>query len=114
MIRPEGIYYAGIAFVATFAAGRTRHRAFTHCALGLVSVVVVVTAHALWRHSYYGAWVPNTFHAKVGFTAAQAARGAGQTLDFIRGGGGFLFLPLAAAPFAIWSARVDGCSWPGL
>jgi hypothetical protein len=31
----------------------------------LFPTVVVLGAHLLWRHSYYGTWLPNTFAAKV-------------------------------------------------
>jgi hypothetical protein len=34
-------------------------------ALG-VPVLIVLGPHALWRHAYYGDWLPNTFAAKVG------------------------------------------------
>jgi len=46
--------------------------------------LVLVGSHLLWRHSYYGAWLPNTYYAKVGIPrsflllsgAAYAARTA--------------------------------------
>jgi len=35
-----------------------------------------------WRYYYYGALLPNTFHAKVGFTVIQILRGAAYASDF--------------------------------
>ena len=37
----------------------------------------------IWRYSYYGYLLPNTFYAKTGFTAAQAVRGWRYSLDFV-------------------------------
>ncbi len=34
-------------------------------AIGLALFAVPVAAHLLWRHHVYGAWLPNTFYAKV-------------------------------------------------
>jgi arabinofuranosyltransferase len=34
--------------------------------LGLTLPLVILLPHALWRYSYYGAWLPNTLDAKAG------------------------------------------------
>jgi arabinofuranosyltransferase len=99
LLRPEGIFHAGVAFAATAFAARARPGEFRRCAAGLAAVAVVVAAHLAWRWSYYGDVVPNTFHAKVGFTWEQAGRGAKQAIDFVKHGGWLVLLPVAAAPF---------------
>lgn len=99
LLRPEGIFHAGVAFAATAIAARSRAGEVRRAAAGLAAVAVVVAAHVAWRWSYYGDVVPNTFHAKVGFTLAQAARGAKQAIEFVRQGGWLVIVPVAAAPF---------------
>ena len=43
-----------------------RRRSFGSLAVWTLPVVLIVGLHLLWRHSYYGFWLPNTFYAKVG------------------------------------------------
>lgn len=65
LTRPEGALFATIAgacFLGDVARGRRRLGALVFWAMPLV---VIVGAHVLWRWSYYGALLPNTFHAKV-------------------------------------------------
>jgi hypothetical protein len=42
--------------------------------------VAIVAAHLVWRKSYYGAWVPNTFTAKTGDLRQQIVGG----LDYLK------------------------------
>ena len=42
--------------------------------------IAIVAAHLLWRKSYYGAWVPNTFTAKTGDLSMQLVGG----LDYLK------------------------------
>jgi hypothetical protein len=99
LLRPEGIFHAGVAFAAAAFAARARPGELRRCAAALAAVAVVVAAHVAWRWSYYGDVVPNTFHAKVGFTWEQAGRGAKQAIDFVKHGGWLVLAPVAAAPF---------------
>ena len=101
LLRPEGIFHAGVAFAATAVALRSRKGELRRCALGLAAVAVVVAAHVAWRWSYYGDVVPNTFHAKVGFTLAQAGRGAKQAIEFVKQGGWLVLVPVLAAPYLV-------------
>jgi len=57
-----------------------------------VVVGVTIGTHLLWRHAYYGAWVPNTFAAKV--PAAWWDQGLKYAYDFTRAYGVPLFAPL--------------------
>jgi hypothetical protein len=54
-------------------------------------LVGIVGAHLLWRHAYYGAWVPNTFVAKTGNRAGQWEAGCAYVLDYVRNGGSLIF-----------------------
>jgi arabinofuranosyltransferase len=62
LTRPDSVLAVAVsaAFVACGCrAGRGR------AALGLAMVVAVVVVHALWRVSYYGEWLPNTYYLKA-------------------------------------------------
>ncbi len=65
LTRPEGILFGGLAgawLVLEVLGGRRGARALAWFA----PFALVVAAHFLWRRAYYGEWLPNTFHAKVG------------------------------------------------
>jgi hypothetical protein len=65
LTRPEGALFALVAgafFLGEIARRRSSLRAGLCWAAPYVSLV---GAHLLWRHAYYGYWLPNTFYAKV-------------------------------------------------
>lgn len=97
LTRPEGL----LLFLVTVAFESARRRyaddawrpgwlkPFAIFALGVVP-------HLAWRAWYYGALVPNTFHAKVGFTLDTLVRGFQYVRQFsVSGPGPLLVLPLA-------------------
>jgi hypothetical protein len=51
----------------------------------LAPLVLLYVPYFLWRWSYYGYLLPNTFYVKVGGTAAQMQRGLTYMWDFARG-----------------------------
>jgi len=62
LIRPDALIL--LLFSAVFllvAAPRKRSRTI----VGLVIVAVVMSAHLLWRHHFYGDWFPNTYYLKA-------------------------------------------------
>jgi hypothetical protein len=65
LTRPEGNLFAlvvGLFFVGEILLRRRRLRT------GLIwaaPYAAIVGAHLLWRHAYYGQWLPNSFYAKV-------------------------------------------------
>ncbi len=70
LTRPEGALVFGLLEIAdAFAAWRTRGTSLGAWFAGALRrglpFALVVGAHVVWRHGYYGDWVPNTFHAKV-------------------------------------------------
>jgi arabinofuranosyltransferase len=73
MARPEGVLIVallGLHVIYRFI--RCRERASLWF---LLAAFVVYAPYFVWRFSYYGYLLPNTFYAKVGFTVAQLARG---------------------------------------
>ena len=50
------------AFAYVLMHVRSGHR---RMAMGLLGVTFVMGAHVLWRHSYYGSWLPNTYCMKL-------------------------------------------------
>jgi arabinofuranosyltransferase len=67
LTRPDGMLIGGAAMAtaAAILAMRRRLRPGDLAAHGLV-FGGIVGAHLLFRHAYYGDWVPNTYYAKVG------------------------------------------------
>lgn len=98
LTRPEGVLFGGIIGVwlglETVRLGR-RWRPFL---IWAALVAVIVGTHWIWRYAYYGAWVPNTFTAKV--PAAWWDQGLKYAYDFARAYGLPVFVPLVA--WALW------------
>ncbi|MGE0454418.1 MAG: hypothetical protein AB7O37_23190 [Vicinamibacteria bacterium] len=64
----------------------------------LVPMLAIAMTHLLWRHAYYGDWLPNTYFVKVGRDLDQLVRGIGYVLDYAQafGAGPLVLLPFAA------------------
>jgi arabinofuranosyltransferase len=74
LTRPEG----GLVAVLVVA-----HRAFARhpqarreAGWMMAAAALLVLPHLVWRHAYYGAWLPNTFHNKVSWEPAAWSTGA--------------------------------------
>ena len=52
--------------------------------LGPVLLVLGTAVFFLWRHSYFGWWLPNTYYAKTGDFAGQLATGLPYGLNFLK------------------------------
>ena len=65
LTRPEGNLFALVAGGSLLIDVRRGTRTVPAAFRWAFPFVSIVGAHALWRHSYYGAWLPNTFYAKV-------------------------------------------------
>lgn len=65
MTRPDGA--VPVAMTGLFVAHDALRRGAPRLLLGyVVPFLVVFVPYLLWRHAYYGHWVPNTFFAKSG------------------------------------------------
>ena len=96
LTRPDGALIAGCALLAACAsAGPVWRRAWSTWALQGLLFAVPVTAHALWRHAYYGDWLPNTWYAKVG-GLSWWDMGGQYIASFVLEYGVVLWLPLVA------------------
>ncbi len=114
LTRPEGLLIGG-CFLAGFALCRMLRagwpwrpwRDWKALTLMGAPFALVVAAHYLWRYSYYGEWLPNTYYTKYvepwydsGFH--YLAQAGVET-------GAYLLLPLAAlAGIARWRQHKDG------
>jgi hypothetical protein len=77
LVRPEGIIFGGLGVVFALRPVIKREpNALKNWIVFFLIFVAPVVAHLLWRLSYYGYPLPNTFYVKTGFTLAQAWRGA--------------------------------------
>jgi len=106
LTRPEGLLFGFLAagcLVLDLVLGRRSARTVL---LWLVPLGVLVGAHFAFRRAYYGAWLPNTFHAKVGgLWLEQGRRYLGYFHGCYRIG---WFLPLALAALFGASRRAAG------
>ena len=73
MTRPDGAIF--VAMAGLFVLHDAWRRRAPRLLLGyVVPFVVVFVPYLLWRHAYYGSWLPNTFYAKSG-TGSYVAQG---------------------------------------
>ncbi len=102
LLRADG--FVAVTFVlAASAAGaglREDRAALRAIALAAATVVVVLVGHLLWRHSYYGAWQPNTARVKVEFGALAFERGLRYVATFVVSFPALLIMLALASPGA--------------
>jgi hypothetical protein len=65
LTRPEGALFMFVAGVFYLSQILIRRRSLRSGLLWALPYLGIVGAHALWRLSYYGFWLPNSFYAKV-------------------------------------------------
>lgn len=100
LLRPEGFMIFGLLLGMSwlFSLGRSG-RILRELAVPLAVYVVPFTIYFLWRLSYYGDPLPNTFYAKTGGTVWQYLRGV-MYLSFFWA---YFVLPLLLLPlFSLW------------
>lgn len=102
LTRPDGLLVAASVLTVAAATG-VRRRTFSLPGIALQAGVfwVIVGAHMLWRKSYYGAWLPNTYYAKVG-GRTWWDMGAAYLGSFALEYGFLLLLPLVVAGVVRW------------
>lgn len=131
LTRPEGILLMGLTLghilmsglqpATTYDSlwtthGRIRisihpHMLIRHLAFILGAYMVVFVPYFLWRISYYGELLPNTFYAKTGGGVEQALRGMKYTSKFVLAFGGPLLLLIFVPLFRQGWAALKG--WQG-
>ncbi len=79
LLRADGIGYVGLILAATFAAASadpsSRQRMRSAVLITASAAATALVAHTVWRHGYYGEWVPNTAKIKAGLSSARLHRG---------------------------------------
>jgi len=65
LTRPEGLLFVCIAGVLFVVEILRRKRSLRAGLVWAAPCALIVGTHLLWRHAYYGAWLPNSFYAKV-------------------------------------------------
>lgn len=67
LTRPDGLLITLVTLLlvghAIYCKARERKLAATHFIL--CGSLLLIPAHLLWRHAFYGAWLPNTYYAKT-------------------------------------------------
>jgi arabinofuranosyltransferase len=84
LLRPEGFVFAGLILAWRFME-EPRSRRIRFEALG---TLLFLGAFLVWRWSYYGALLPNTYQAKMTGELGALVDGVHYTLDFLREFGG--------------------------
>ena len=81
MTRPEGVFvFCALGLIGLLMSiGTNRWR---HFILPALIFLVLFGGYFLWRYSYFGWLLPNTFYAKTGGGSAQVARGLSHTIWF--------------------------------
>jgi hypothetical protein len=100
LTRPEAPMYLGIVMLflgRRFFARRTLER-------GAI-FVAIVGAHLLFRHSYYGAWVPNTLGAKTGNLDGQLRGGQDYVQRWVAHTGPLWMFMVAGLGYALWKRQ---------
>ena len=100
LTRPEAPLYIGIfmLFLGRRFLGRQN-------LLRGALFVLPLTAHLLWRHSYYGAWLPNTLSAKTGSLEQQVQGGLAYLNNYAIWCGPLLWLAPAGLLFGLVARR---------
>ncbi|MDW8218054.1 MAG: hypothetical protein RML57_10720 [Acidobacteriota bacterium] len=100
LTRPDGLLFA-LASVALFVGDawfrEGKWRAVDWLA---VAPLLAIPAHVLWRKSFYGEWLPNTYYAKSDPRWLWVTSGVRYALSFIMEYALWFWLGLAAA--AVW------------
>jgi len=65
LTRPDGGLFALVAGLFFLGEILLRRRGLRAGLVWVAPYVLLVGAHLLWRHAFYGYWLPNSFHAKV-------------------------------------------------
>jgi hypothetical protein len=87
-LRPEGVGYL-VAFLFALASRRESRRGVLPAGGIALSLFL---PFLWWRVSYYGAWLPNTYHAKAAFGPELLWRGAEHLVEYLTLHGGGLGL----------------------
>ncbi|WP_437650143.1 hypothetical protein [Sorangium sp. So ce362] len=103
LTRPEAPLFLGLLVVWHAEQAFSRRSV-----LRLLTFALPVAAHLLWRHSYYGEWLPNTLAAKTGNFSHQIQGGSDYVRKYAQHAGTFLWLGLLSVASSIVHRRRSG------
>ncbi len=85
LLRADGALWCGVAFLAALLPWYWKGRWPLLRGVLITGVIlsVVVALHFLWRHDYYGEWMPNTARVKAGYSSLRGERGLNYLLSFL-------------------------------
>ncbi len=104
LVRPEGAAYYLLAAVLLIVRGEKTRRV---AAEGILAAALLLAPYLLWKISYFGGVLPNTFYAKTGAPAIQLRNGIAYTGHFAAW---YIWLPAAALFFLRGGSERNGCS----
>ena len=106
--RPEGIMFAGIALLfRSWTLFQEKQRPFQQDWIRLGILIAIFGSFLLWRYSYYGDWLPNTYYAKsMGFHPRGFIEGTFYIYQIILRIGGIFFV-LIPIGFALIDYKMD-------
>lgn len=107
LARPEGFLLFGLVQLSRMWRARGRDLPWSSEWAFLAPFLLIVAGHILWRRSYYGFPLPNTFYAKVGSSTDQVERGLGYLLDFAT-----YYGPLLLAALFAWRRPIARAMGP--
>ncbi len=107
LLRADGALWCGFAFIASLASHNSQEedaparRASQWKAVLSTGVLLSlgVALHFLWRHSYFGEWMPNTAKIKAGLSATRVERGLKYVGSLALAAPAIALIPLLAIPF---------------
>lgn len=104
LTRPDGLLFvvSSLVIVATAIAFGDRARRASRLAASLP--LLTVPAHLLWRRSFYGEWLPNTYYAKT--PAPWMESGLRYALSFVLEHALWIWLAVL-----VWVCVTDGPGW---
>ncbi|APR77677.1 Hypothetical protein A7982_03024 [Minicystis rosea] len=102
LTRPEAPMYIGILMLFL---GR-RFFSKQNILRGVV-FAAPIAAHLLFRHAYYGSWVPNTLSAKTGNLQGQLQAGLGYVNNYLGHAGPVVYLALLGLGLGLAKKRRD-------
>jgi hypothetical protein len=95
LTRPDGMLLFGVTTLHALIVQRNRTKRLLN--RKIIAWVLVFTAiylpYYIWRYTYYGYPMPNTYYAKVGSGLAQYIRGTLYVWDYLKWYGVFVFIP---------------------
>ena len=103
LIRPYGVLFVPVVLAIAAVHGARPGQVARAALVALIPFAI----HLLWRHAYYGDWLPNTYYAKRGGSEIWLM-GWRRFLVFLAETGGWAWL--VALPALVWR-RTRGVAW---